>query len=161
MRVKAIRDLAQLSDRDFFAAVAEGLPLIVTNAIRLFDGATVLSEAKHYHAARALTAIAEEEAAKALVLLDAVRCPRLPNERFSDQLARFNDHLAKGLYAKACMYRPTTLGELQGYINSDRGSLYLDGPNDVDWIFPNEIKHQREKQFYVDYVAMDDEHSWS
>ena len=30
--------------------------------------------------------------------------------------------------------------------------FYLDGPLDVDWIFPNEIKSERERKIYVDLV---------
>jgi hypothetical protein len=42
----------------------------------------------------------EEEAAKFHILLDAVRCPREPADRFSRQLGYFNQHPVKGLYAE-------------------------------------------------------------
>ncbi len=161
MKAKAIRDLTQLSEADFYASVAEGLGLIVANVDRLRDAAGALSNAGHFHGNRVLNAIAGEEAAKFLILVDAVRCPKQPGDRLSNQLGRFNDHLAKGLYAKACNYRPGTLGELQHYLNIDRDEFYLDGPNDCDWIFRNEIIESREGQFYVDYVARDDGHRWS
>ena len=74
-------------------------------------------------------------------------------------------HLAKGLYAKACMWKPVTLADLQGYVNLDRDDFYLDGPNDVDWILRNEILTSRENLLYVDYVDYvdyeDGEHRWS
>ena len=38
------------------------------------------------------------------------------------------------------------------YVQPCRNSLYLDGPNDVDWILRNEIKASRETALYVDYV---------
>lgn len=161
MKAKAIRDLTQLSEPDFFARIAEGLSLIVANVDRLCEAAVVLGKSDHYHGSRILNTLAEEEAAKFLILIDAVRCPKQPGERLSDQLGRFNDHLAKGLYAKACNYRPGTLGQLQHYVNIDRDEFYLDGPNDCDWIFRNEIIESREGKFYVDYVARDDGHSWS
>lgn len=161
MRVRAIKDLSQLVDADFFAAVAEGLGLVRKNVGRLIDGATELSDAKHAHAARVLATIAEEEASKFLILLDAIRCPRQPHDRFTRQLARFNDHLAKGLYARACMMSPGSLGQLQEYIDHHRHEYYLDGPNDVDWIFRNEVAQGREGTLYVDYVANADQHSWS
>jgi hypothetical protein len=41
-----------------------------------------------------------------------------------------------------------------------RKSHYLDGPNDIDWIFRNEIDARREEQLYVDYVASDDGDRW-
>ena len=160
MRARAIKDLMQLADREFFEATAEGLQLIVKNVARLWDAAAALDE-NHKSAAHVLTMIAEEEAVKALILIDAIRCPRSPASRLSRHLSRFNDHLAKGLYAKACGMRPTTLAELQEYLNIDRTKFYLDGPNDVDWIFRNEVFEQRESSLYVDYVARDDDHSWS
>ncbi len=161
MRVRAIRDLTQLADPAFFAAIAEGLGLVVKNIGRLYDGAATLAEAKQPHPARVLALIAEEEAAKLLILMDAVRCPRLPPERLARQLSRFNDHLAKGLYAKACTWCPATIEQLQEYVNHDRREFYLDGPNDVDWIFRNEVIQGREGALYVDYVANDDTHNWS
>lgn len=161
MRVRAIKDLTQLSDPDFFAAIAEGISLVVKNVARLQAGAAALGESKQMHPARVLSTVAEEEVAKVLILLDAVRCPRAPGERLAGQLARFNDHLAKGLYARACGMRPGTLAELQEYVDNHREEFYLDGPNDVDWIFRNEVLEGREGAFYVDYVARDDGHHWS
>ena len=145
MRPRATKDLAQLTDSAFLAEVAEGLGLIIANARRLYASATVLAEAKRFHGARVLQALSEEEASKHLILLDAVRCPRQPSDRFASQLGRFNDHLAKGLYARACLLRPGTLGQLQEYLDHYRVDFYLDGPNDVDWIFRNEVIHHREE----------------
>ena len=160
MRARAIRDLTQLPDRGFFVEVAEGLTLILGDACRLQSGAASLAQAKQFHASRVLQLVAEEEASKALILLDAVRCPRHPGDRFANQLGRFNDHLAKGLYARACSLRPATLAQLQEYLNSYRQEFYLDGPNDVDWIFRNDVISRREEVLYVDYVATDDGRSW-
>ena len=41
-----------------------------------------------------------------------------------------------------------------------RTSHYLDGPNDIDWIFRNEIEARREELLYVDYVSSDDGDRW-
>jgi AbiV family abortive infection protein len=161
MNVKSIKDLTQLADRDFFAEIAIGLQFVVKNASRLYEGTKPLGELKQYHAARVLAAIAEEEASKFLILIDAVRCPRQPCGRLATQLGRFNEHLAKGLYARACMMRPTTLEQLQEYIDLDRDDFYLDGPNGVDWIFRNEIIQGREGALYVDYERHDDGHRWT
>ena len=84
-----------------------------------------------------------------------------PCKRLSDQLGRFNDHLAKGLYARAYERRPTTFAQLQEFVNVDRGQFYLDGPNDIDWIFRNYVLEERERKLYVDYIAHDDGHRWS
>ncbi len=160
MRVRAIKDLSQLSDAGFFAEAAEGLGLVMANARRLYASAITLAEAKHYHGARVLQALSEEEASKYLVLMDAVRCPRQPGKRFAAQLGRFNDHLAKGLYAQACLMCPATLEQLQEYLDQYREQFYLDGPNDVDWVFRNDIIRRREEALYVDYVAHEDGHTW-
>lgn len=160
MRVRAIKDLSQLGDAAFFAEVAEGLGLVLANARRLYASSTMLAEAKQYHGARVLEALSQEEASKYLILIDAVRCPRQPGERFAAQLGRFNDHLAKGLYAQAYLMCPATLGQLQEYLDHYREEFYLDGPNDVDWVFRNDIIRRREEALYVDYVAHEDGHSW-
>ena len=41
-----------------------------------------------------------------------------------------------------------------------RTSHYLDGPNDIDWIFRNEIEARREELLYVDYVSSDNGDRW-
>jgi len=161
MRARAIGDLTQLTDSEFFAEVAVGLGLIIQNARRLHDSADVLAQAGRNHGARVLHALSEEEASKCLILLDAVRCPRQPTDRWARQLARFNHHFPKGLYARACWMRPATLGQLQEYLNLYREDFYLDGPNDTDWIYSNEILRRREEALYVDYTASDEGHTWA
>ena len=37
-------------------------------------------------------------------------------------------------------------------VESECRPWYLDGPNGVDWIFPNSISEKREHDLYVDYV---------
>ena len=160
MRPRAIKDLSQLPDPDFFASVAEGMSLVVQNAGRLYASAATLNESKHFHGSSVLKYQAEEEASKFLILLDAVRCPRNPSDRFCGQLGRFNNHLAKGLYARAYGARPETLERLQIYLDTFREELYLDGPNGIDWIFRNEICQGREGELYVDYMSTDEGHFW-
>jgi len=105
MRTRAIRDLAQMSDRDFFDQGATGLDHIARNAIRLEDEVRFLYENRRARGHRILRAVATEEAAKFLILLDAVRCSRRRPEAFSRQLGRFHDHLSKGLYAECVEWR--------------------------------------------------------
>lgn len=159
MRTKAIRDLVQLPDQAFFEEVSRGLAIVLNHASKLFVAAERVASSDRT-AGEILAAVAEEEAAKFLILVDAVRCPRSPSARFGKQLGRFNDHLAKGLYASAYSMAPGTLSDLRSYLDWYRSDFYLDGPNDVDWIFPNEIKYQREARFYVDYAAADDGNDW-
>ncbi len=107
-----------------------------------------------------LGSIAEEEAAKALILIDFVRCPRSLTVERSRQLGYFYDHLAKGIYAEYCSWRPVNFDEVIRHVNISRQAFYLDGPMDVDWIFNNNILSRREDRLYVNYVG-DDEGNYS
>ena len=40
-------------------------------------------------------------------------------------------------------------------------AYYLAGPNDVDWIFRNQLLSSREDGLYVDYVRYEDGAAWS
>jgi len=161
VKAKAIRDLLQLSDPDFLSEVSVGLRHILNSAIRLERDAELLAENGRIRGHRILLGMAEEEAAKFLILLDAVRCPRVPsNKQISRHLGGFYDHVAKGIYAEACYLRPATFGELANWIENSRQKFFLDGPNDVDWIFRNRILQEREEAIYVDYVATDEDHLW-
>src|SRR5687768_12506311 len=152
MEPRRIADLSQLADRHLFAQIAVGLALIHENATRLWESVQGLVERREFRTAEILKWIASEEAAKYLILLDAIRCPRDPAERFSAQLRKFNDHLARGLYAEAYDWRPVDFKELREGIERECQAYYLDGPNGVDWIFRNDIKREREEALYVDYV---------
>jgi len=89
LRVRAIPDLAQLADHEFFAEIQEGTALCLSNANRIHDHHVSLTAQKRV-----------------------------------------------------------------------RGADYLDGPNDVDWIFYNEILRAREETIYVDVVENDGQHVW-
>ncbi len=160
MRSRAIRDLVQLPDAELFAEVSKGLAVIFENATRIAASVQILAKEKQYRGAKILEAISDEEAAKYLILLDAIRCPRKPERRLSDQLDKFNQHLAKGIYADACAWRPIDFSEVRENIVRECQQYYLDGPNDIDWIFENWIIRQREEAFYVDYVEYDKRHEW-
>src|SRR5438309_985887 len=161
MRIKAITDLDQLPDKGLFEEVADGLNHVADHTLTLDSQARVLFTEGKSRGARILRAIAKEEAAKYLILIDAVRCPRIPGSSlFPTHLRRFNDHLAKGIYAHVCNLRPGTLGELHSWIDQERKEYYLDGPNDVDWIFSNRLVREREESFYVDYTENDGLHLW-
>jgi len=159
MRPRAIAALNALPDERFIPKISEGLGLIAEHALRLADAASCLASERHGRAMRAMEVIATEEAAKYLILLDAIRCPP-PQARRAVQLKRFNSHLVKGIYAAAADTRPSDLAELLEWIEFLRRQYYLDGPNDVDWIFRNEVQRQREEALYVDYVETDEGHHW-
>ncbi len=130
MKHKAIPDLAQLSDSDFLREIATGLTLLHNNANEIQKSATLLFEANNHVASQILQLVANEEAAKYFILLDAARCP-LGSAKRGAQLRKFNDHLAKGIYAKALDWRPDKLGALRRYVSTELDKFYLDGPSDV------------------------------
>lgn len=161
MRVKAIQDLAQLSDEALFSEIEIGAELCVSNAKQVHNDSLALDGLNRPAGTEILRLAAEEEAAKVLILLDAVRCQRsaTPNE-FNRQLQYFNDHLAKGIYAQYTWQRPNLFSEVSEWVERERKEYYLDGPNDVDWIFYNDILRRREETIYVDYVENDGSHIW-
>ncbi len=135
--------------------LAEGLAAIAEHCRALEIAAERSHEAKQYRAAAILRSVAFEEAGKFLVLLDAVRLGRGDTKLLVEQLKRASDHLSKGLYASTIDCRPADLKELRSFHEFDRRTLYLDGPNDVDFIFRNSILAQREEAIYVDLVAVE------
>jgi AbiV family abortive infection protein len=145
----AITHLAQLSDDRLFEQVSEGIRLILENAESLEETARRLVQMNEFRVADLVRRLAEEEASKGLILIDAVRCPR---DQVRNPLNSFNDHVAKGIYAQACSWRPTNFGDVSHYAETERRQFYLDGPSDVDWIYSNSITTERNRAMYVDYV---------
>jgi hypothetical protein len=160
MRTKAAGSLANLRDADFFDSVANGLRLIGGNASRFSSAAKALAGGGHGRGSHALEIIASEEAAKYLILVDGVRCPRSPQERRARHLSRFYDQLAKGIYVETAGTRPASYAEILRFIDNLREEYYLDGPNGFDWIFSNDILRTREQALYVDYVESDGNADW-
>jgi AbiV family abortive infection protein len=165
MRPRAIADLQQLSDDRFFAELTTGMRLCFANALRLWRDAAGLGRRRRPQASHILALLAAEEATKVIILFDAARCPRQPQQRLTRHLKTFNSHLARGLYAMCHDWALQDVGELRRHIDRERQTLYLDGPGDVDWIFRNDIERRREEVMYVDYVARQDygcdEHFWN
>jgi AbiV family abortive infection protein len=159
MRPRAASSLAALSDRKFLELLAEGLALLAEHVHKLESSVELLERDKQVRGAVPLRALAEEEAAKFLILLDAVRCPRKPQMRVR-QLDRFHNHLAKGLYVEVYDSSPADYGEVRRYVDMLRKSHYLDGPNDVDWVFRNSVVAKREERLYVDYMEDDGGSRW-
>ena len=149
---RAIVDLARFPDNRLFEQVSEGIALIVENAISLDESAACLYRENHIRASNIIRGFAEEEAAKVLILIDFVRCPNNAEQR-AQVLKHFYGHVAKRIYAMVCSY-PTisTFGELCTFVEQESRIYFLDGPNGVDWIFPNALKSEREQALYVDFV---------
>jgi hypothetical protein len=95
---------------------------------------------------------AREEAGKFLLLMDVARHPAIEPKELSDHLARAGRHLPKLSYAQMADYSIALRGEMASAIDRHRRKPYLDGPNDIDWIFRNELIEERENPMYVDLV---------
>jgi AbiV family abortive infection protein len=130
---------------------------VLTNAKRLEEAAKRLHKDGRVQASEVLDNVAAEEAAKFMILIDAVRCPK---SELGRQLSWFNHHLAKGIYSEYYETRPATFGEVRQSVERWRPTLYLDGPNDVDFILRNYILQRREERLYVDYVESEGDHYW-
>ena len=153
MRVRDhVVDLGNLSEERLFAEMSTGIPLIVESAEELDEAGWQLFVAEEFRASDIVKGLAEEEAAKVLILLDAVRCP--PNAKSKAKILKnFYDHLAKRIYAETnSLPNVLTFGELADFVERGRQPFYLDGPSGVDWVFPNAITADRENKMYVDYV---------
>lgn len=98
---RAIKSLCQLPDTNLFDEIATGVDLIIESVRELYSASHGLRETDSHRAARVLRNLAEEEALKVLILVDAVRCPLDRQEEKSRALGYFYDHLAKGIYAEA------------------------------------------------------------
>ena len=149
---RAVQDLASLDDCSLFARIAEGIGLILKNVNRFDSAARHLSAGNHREVARIVGGFAAEEAAKVLIFLDAIRCPREYADKKRHTLQRFYDHLAKGLYIEVCDWQVTDYQHLADSIDRERDKYYLGGPNDVNWIMRNWITSERERMLYVDYI---------
>lgn len=153
---QAIKDLCQLNDERLFSEVAKGLSYVVEHVENLNNAALNLNKEKYFDPAKILGALADEEAAKALILLDAIRCPREKSQERSRTFGYFNDHLAKGIYAEACRWKPVYFSNICRPIESQRDQFFWDGPNGNDFITANPIKYARIERLYVDYWCIEE-----
>lgn len=140
--------------------LAEGLTVLVEHVDTLTTDLAMLQKAGRARSGAAIGIQAEEEAAKALILLDLVRMGWGSQSACNRQIERFYDHLARGIYAETVEMRPASFGELRQLVDLFRRSRYLDGPNDVDWVFRNQIRSRREESLYVDYLGTDEGDRW-
>lgn len=161
VKPKQFQQLAGLPASDYLIALAHGLDAVAENCSALVDSVAALSGSRNYRGASVLHSVALEEAGKFLILLDAVRMGRRNQAGLSEQLKRAGNHLAKGLYARAAGMKPQDYKELLAYLEHERADLYLDGPNDVDWIFRNDILARRDDLLYVDYVEAEGDRFWT
>lgn len=152
--LKQGRQIAHLPHAARLAFLAEGLPLIVRSALDYWRAAERLEG--QLREAEIVGRNAEEEAAKALILIDLVRCPPKRAAAHAGRLmGYFYNHLSRLIWADMCGASVDSLAEIQHYADMERTSHYLDGPNDVDWVYANAKLHRREAQLYVDIESDD------
>jgi AbiV family abortive infection protein len=160
MKVRRVSTLTELADAEFLVQVALGSGHCLRNAERLYsDAESALNSAAH-RSHMILCGFAEEEASKALILVDAVRCPLSEQPRRLKQLAKFSHHLSRKIYSEVCSCHPGDFRELEGLVEELREEYFLDGPNGFDWIYRNRLLQDRESALYVDYVEDDDGRRW-
>jgi hypothetical protein len=160
MHPRALKRLLQLPRKERFPRISEGLGLLVEQVAALDSDLAVLAKAERWRGLDILAAQADEEAAKALILLDSVRMDPGDQEASARQLGYFYNHLARCIYVEMVQMRPAEFAEVRGLVDMMRLSHYLDGPNDVDWIFRNQLLARREESLYVDYIHEEEGDRW-
>ena len=151
--------LCQMPQAERLAFIADGLPIVFASAQGFWRAASQLDG--QVREAVVLERHAEEEAAKVLILMDMVRCPRrLVASRIGSMVRWFYDHLARLIYAEAVGWKPTDVAELRKYVDLDRKSHHVDGAVG-EYIMPNSTIFNREGMLYSDIAAYEeDEPRW-
>jgi hypothetical protein len=149
---RAFTRLLQIPVADRLGMIAEGLGLIAEHVRTLREAVVHLDAQQRRRSATILGGVADEEAAKALILLDILRSGSDTQEVMVAQLKRASQHLPRCIYAEVVQRRPVTFGEVHDRVDRARLSHYLDGPMDADWILSNELLAEREGNVYVDFV---------
>jgi hypothetical protein len=146
--------ICQMSAADRLAFLAEGLPIIHASS-KAFWSASVEIQAMPREA-EVLAGFAKEEAAKILILMDAVRCPdRLVSSKLSMLIGRFYDHLERLIYAQLAEWWCEDGARLRKAVEPLRKTHDLEG-NIGEFIVPNSTLYQRESKLYADVEAYED-----
>jgi len=152
--LRQARLLCRMTAVERLAFIAEGLPIILASAQGFWEASRQLSDRPRE--AEVLEGLATEEAAKILILMDAVRCPpKILPSKLGKIVRWFYDHLARLIYAKAVPWYPVNVAQLRDYVASERKAHYVDGPVG-EFIMPNWSLYQRESQLYVDIQSDED-----
>ena len=157
VKPRQFKQLLSFPPKERDALICEGLGLLGSR-LRLL--ASEIDQQPVGVALELLAGIAGEEAGKALILIDIYRSPRASQAVVSRQLGRASQHLPKLLYRQMVDYRIGDRTELVGALHRHRLDRYLDGPNDVDWVFRNDLVAGRENDMYVDLVQTEDGLEW-
>jgi hypothetical protein len=150
----------QLDPAERIATIAAGLGLLAENVATLAADLELLRKAERGRGLWILSRQADEEAAKALILIDLARMDQRDHKGMVRQIGCFYDHLSRSIYAEVCQMSPADFAEVRRMVDSMRQSHFLDGPNEVDWIFRNRLLASREDGLYVDYLHEQDGGRW-
>jgi hypothetical protein len=91
--LRQAKRLSELNPRERLEFIARGLPLILRSAAKFREAGDVIRENFGREAA-VLDGFATEEAAKILILMDAVRCPpKLISSKLKSIVGSFYSHL--------------------------------------------------------------------
>jgi hypothetical protein len=145
MKARAIGHLMQLSTKSRREAISEGLGLLAENVATLGADIDLLCEEGRGRSLWILARQAEEEAAKALILLDLALVDPQDREGAGRVMKHFYDHLARCIYAEVTQMAPADFAEVRRMVDSMRPSLYLHGPEGIEWIFRNRLLVAREE----------------
>jgi len=134
--------------------IAEGLPVIAASARSFWDSSRQLENGSRE--ATVLEGFAEEEAAKALILMDMARCPAKQVARRAGTIVRtFYGHLGRLIYADAQHWRPVNIDQLREYVDHARQGHTLEGFAG-EYIVPNWQRYSREAAMYADVEVYED-----
>lgn len=148
--------LCNLRHEDRLAMVSKGLPLILESAESFYASADLLEAQGRHREATVLHGFAIEEAAKVLILMDLVRCPKRRTGVLCKPIVRtFYNHLARMIYSDAQAWRPTNVAALQTYVDHARKSHGLEGYVG-EYIVPNWSLYFRESAMYADIEGHED-----
>lgn len=161
MKTRQFKQLAALNPRDRTEAILEGLELIAESVALMIDEIDRCAEAKAFRANRVMRNAGREEAGKFLLLLDLYRTASPSQKLVSDHLKLAGNHTVKLVYAQMADFSIGHRKEMVEAIDAHRQRLYLDGPNDFDWIVQNHLIAEREGALYVDYVESEGAFEWS
>ena len=146
--------LCQMPYEKLLAFLADGLPIILASAQGYWHASKQLKDMPRE--AGVLRGLSEEEAAKILILMDAVRCPsKLRSSKMGEIVKWFYDHRTRLIYAAAATWSANDIKQLRDYVDTGRKSHELEG-NFGEFIVPNLIDFDRESLLYVDIVSNED-----
>jgi hypothetical protein len=112
--------LLQLPRRQLIETISDGLALIVDSAPTLWQEANEIGGLGNRRAVGILQSFGEEEAAKALLLFDATRCPQDDRADREALLRQFDKHLAKGIYAYYYNTKLADMREVRRIVETER-----------------------------------------